>query len=131
LIGKSQIYNSGDSNRIKQRLYNLSINQYPELTEDLIITGCHSILVDNITDEERQNTIELLNKIYITDKKYRLMACLDKRADTYNEEGVHTIWHLALEHTDYYMNYGIYANGLLVETCSKRMMKEFSGMQLV
>ena len=131
MIGKSKMYNPANSLRSKNRLYLCSPNKYPELTEDLIITGCHSILVDNITNEERQNTIELLNKIYITDKKYRLMACLDKRADTYNEEGLHTIWHLALEHTDYYMNYGIYANGLLVETCSKRMMKEFSGMQLV
>ena len=41
--------------------------------------------------------------------------------------GNHKIWHLALENNDEYMNYGIYANGLLVESCSKRMMREFSG----
>jgi hypothetical protein len=29
------------------------------------------------------------------------------------------------------MNYGIYANGLLVETSSKRNLKELSGMILV
>jgi hypothetical protein len=38
---------------------------------------------------------------------------------------------LALENDDYYMNYGIYANGLLVETCSKRFMKELSSMTLL
>ena len=32
---------------------------------------------------------------------------------------------------DYFMNYGIYANGLLVETCSKRYLKELSKMDLL
>jgi hypothetical protein len=42
-----------------------------------------------------------------------------------------TIWHIALENDDYYMNYGIYANGLLVESCSKRYLKELSKMEIV
>jgi len=36
-----------------------------------------------------------------------------------------------LENEDYYMNYGVLANGLLVETTSKRFMKELSGMKLI
>jgi hypothetical protein len=32
---------------------------------------------------------------------------------------------------DYYMNYGIYANGLLVETCSQRYLKKLSGMEII
>jgi hypothetical protein len=67
----------------------------------------------------------------VTDKKYRLMAFLDEKAETYEKEGIHNIWHLALENNDYYMNYGIFANGLLVETTSKRMIKELSGLQLI
>ena len=58
------------------------------------------------------------------------MACLDSRAEPYTEEGIHTIWNLALENESYYGNYGIYANGLLVETCSIRMIKEMSGIEL-
>jgi hypothetical protein len=42
-----------------------------------------------------------------------------------------TIYHIALENDDYYMNYGVYANGLLVETCSKRYLKELSRMELI
>jgi len=131
MIGKSYIYNPSNSLRSKNRLYVCSPNKYPELSEDLILTGCHSILVDNISDEQREKTMELLNDIFITDQKYRLLTCLDERASTCNEVGLHEIWHLALENTDYYMNFGIYANGLLVETCSKRMMKEYSGMELI
>lgn len=29
------------------------------------------------------------------------------------------------------MNYGIYANGLLVESCSRRYLKEMSNMSLI
>lgn len=112
-------------------MYLCSLNKYPELTEDLIITGCHSILEDNITEKQKEETIELLGKIMITDDKYRLMACLDERAIPYLEEGLFNIWHIALDNNDYYMNYGIYANGLLVETCSKRYLKYFSGMTLI
>jgi hypothetical protein len=38
---------------------------------------------------------------------------------------------LALENNNYYMNYGVYANGLLVETCSKRYIKELSNMTII
>jgi hypothetical protein len=88
-------------------------------------------LVDSLTDEEEKDTVDMLGRIFITDNKYRLMACIDKRAKPYKKEGLFEIWHFALENTDYYMNYGVYANGLLVESCSKRMMKEYSGMELV
>ena len=40
------------------------------------------------------------------------------------------IYHIALEHKDNCMNYGIYANGLLVETCSNKNLK-LSNMELI
>jgi len=99
--------------------------------EDLVLTGCHSILVDNITESQREQTEYLLGCIYVTDKKYRLIACLDTRTEPYAKEGLSNIWHLALEHEDICANYGIYANGLLVETTSIRMIENFSGMELI
>lgn len=131
MIGTSKIYNPGNNLRSKNRLYKCSKDNYPELTDDLFITGCHSILVKDITEEERAQLIDMQGKIYITDNHYRLIAAVDTRAEPHAEEGVFNIWHLALENENYYFNYGIYANGLLVETTSLRMMKEFSGMDLV
>ena len=132
MIGKSKFYNSGNNLRGKNKLYKCTSEKYPELTEDLIITGCHSILVDKFkNDEEKKLTEEILGNIYITDSKYRLPACVDDKAIPYEEEGLFTIYHLALDHDNYYWNYGIYANGLLVESCSKRYMKELSGMDLI
>jgi hypothetical protein len=131
LIGKGTIQNPGTDERIQNRLYKCSNSEYSQLSSDLYITGCHSILVDSITDKQRADTIKLQGKIYVTDNKYRLMACVDENAKPWNSEGNYTIWHFALENNDYYMNYGVYANGLLVETSSKRYMKELSNMTLV
>jgi hypothetical protein len=129
MIGTTKLHNSKTSN--EHRLYRCTPTKYPELTEDLIITGHHSILVSHITDEQRERIKETMGKVYVTDNKYRLAACIDDRAEPYDKEGLYNIWHVALENLDYYMNYGIYANGLLVETCSRRYLKEISGMRLI
>ena len=131
MIGNSTIYNPSHKLRGKNRLYRCSKDKYPDLTEDLIITGCHSILVYTITDKEREDLEELMGKIYVTEQRYRLMACVDERAEPYDQEGLYTIWHFALEHEHIRANYGVYANGLLVESSSKRMMSEYSGMKLL
>lgn len=132
MIGTTKIYNPKNNIRSKNRLYKCSPQEFPELTEELIITGCHSILVDQFKDEiEREKTIEVNGKIYITDNFYRLPACVDERTEPYLDEGLFRIWHIALENDNYYFNYGIYANGLLVESCSKRYLKELSGMDII
>jgi hypothetical protein len=129
IIGKGTIHNPGTTERIQDRLYKCTPSKYPELKDDLFITGCHSILVDSITDLERENTTKYLGGIYVTDKKYRLMACVDERAEPWVSEGTYNIWHFALESEHEVGNYGVYANGgLLVETCSLRFMKTHSNM---
>ena len=88
-------------------------------------------MVDKITDLQKQKTIQVLGRIFVTEKKYRLVACIDKRAKPWNSEGRYTIWHVALENTDAAMNYGIYVNGgLLVESCSIKNIKR-TNMDLV
>ena len=129
LIGKGTIQNSGNDERTENRLYKCSPSEYPQLTEDLYITGCHSILEFPITDKQKEDTIKYLGKLFVTDNKYRLMACVDERAKPWNSEGEYTIWHFALENKDERMNYGVYANGgLLVETCSLYFLKNKSNM---
>jgi hypothetical protein len=129
LIGSRPVENPGHSERTQNRLYKLSKEKYPELKEDLYLTGCHSILVDSLTNEEREETIKQLEVICVTDKKYRLMANIDKRAEPWTSAGEYTVWHLALECSDDGLNFGVYANGgLLVETCSIRYLKNKSKM---
>ena len=133
MIGKRDINHPCSKERIKTQLYKCTEEKYPEIFEDLIITGCHCILVDDfVNDEQRYKAKEVhKGRTFVTDKKYRLPACADEKASVYEIPGDYTIYHLALENDDYFMNYGIYANGLLVESCSKRYLKEKSNMILI
>jgi len=126
IIGFREIYHPASKERLKDQLYQYS----EEVFEPLIMTGCHSILVDWLTQEQFDKIMEDFGHIYETDGKPRLCAYLDKRASVYEIPGTYTIYHLALENEDYYGNYGIYANGLLVESCSKRYLLEHSNMEL-
>lgn len=131
VIGKGTIVNKGDGARIEERLYKCSKDKYPELSEDLYITGFHSILVDNLTDAQKETIIKTMGKLYSTENKYRLIAYADERAEPWSSEGKFTIWHLALENTDRRMNYGIYANGgLLVESCSIHYLTHYANMSI-
>ena len=116
-IGSTFISNPDNTDRIINRLYKCSKENYNELREDLYITGGHSILVDELTDEQIEK-IERTGEIQKTDAKYRLMSYMDTRTEPYNQSGLFKIYHIALENEDHNGNYGIYANGLLVETCS-------------
>jgi hypothetical protein len=122
-IGFSEMEHPCLEERVKEQLYKCSPDNYPEVFEDLVLTGCHCILVDSIkSEEELEQIIEVNGRLCSTDDKYRLPVCVDERSTVYEVPGTHTIYHMALEHDDYFMNYGIYANGLLVESTSKRFM---------
>ena len=130
-VGKGSIQNPGDDARTENRLYRCSPSQYPTLKQDLYLTGCHSILEFPITEKQKEDTIARLGKLFVTDKKYRLMACVDERAEPWNSAGTYSIYHFALENEDDGMNDGVYANGLLVETCAIRTLLQRSNMKLL
>jgi hypothetical protein len=132
LIGRSTLHNSGSVDRSQNRLYVCRMDQYPELKKDLYLTGCHSILVNQLTSEQFVQTRNMLGDIFITGQKYRLMACIDQRAEPWASEGDYTVWHLALENHYPRANYGIFVNGgLLVESCSLQYLRNHSNMELV
>ena len=104
----------------------------------MIITGGHSILTEHsillencVTHKQIEEIKKLMGNTYITDDKLLLPICLDDRASVYDVEGDFTIYHFALENDDKDIKYGIYANGLLVETCSISFFKEKSNMFLI
>ena len=129
MIGKQHMYQLVLPERIKNQLYLCSPSAYPELTQDLIITGCHCLLVDQFKDDAQRKKSEAINgQLYMTHEKYHLPVCADDRATIYDVSGGYTVYHVAL---DCSMDNGIYANGLLVETCSQHYLKEFSNMTLI
>ena len=131
MMGTSRIYNPGNDYRVANRLYKCSREKYPELFEDLYITGCHSILVPSMSDDEWENTKAVNGHVYVTDNHFRLIACADEKAEPFKKEGFMNIYHIALDHHDICMNYGIYANGLLVESCSIDYLIQYSNMKIL
>lgn len=112
-------YNVDSLEKNKMYQYMVSPN-IPELFLNLTITGSHSVLVDEISNDERDKISDLMGNVFITDNKYRLPACLDMRA-----KPVHIphdpiwVYHFALENECEYSNYGVFANGMLVESISQ------------
>ena len=124
MIGRTTIHNPDNKERIKNRLYRLSKDVYPDLIDDVYITGSHAILVDDITPQQRADIIHHFERIYVTENKYRLMACVDERAEPWEKDGLFNIYHFALDDPNERRNFGVYANGLLVETTSTWSFKK-------
>jgi hypothetical protein len=117
IVGKNICYNPKNNMRLKSRLFKLKKEKYPSLKEDLILTGCHSILEHTVSQSKGEELMEVNKRIYTTDELIRLPAYLDDRSDPYVDEyGDINVYHVALGNDDG-RNYGIYANGLLVESC--------------
>ena len=131
MMGTTSLYNPGNDYRITNRLYKCPREKYPTLFEDLYITGCHSILVPQMTNDQWENTKAVNGNIYVTDNHFRLIACADEKAEPFNKEGYMNIYHIALEHHEICMNYGIYANGLLVESCSIDYLIKYSNLKIM
>jgi hypothetical protein len=121
-IGKSGIKNPGSSSRIMDRLYVCRKEVFPELIEDLYITGYHSILVPDLTQDELDKTMKINGCVFEADNKKCLMAAVSDKIEPWAQEGVFTIWHFSLEDEDKETKFGIYSNGLLTETCSMSYM---------
>ena len=101
--------------------------------EDLYLTGNHSLLVDSLTDEEKSKMDKLLwhLDIYKIYDKYKLLAGYSSLCEPVCDESVETIYHIVLEDPDIYFNYGIWANGVLTESCTEWAMRELSSFELI
>ena len=131
-IGYRTLFSPKSDPNPSNRLYTFSKSNCPEIFEPLHITGEHCTLHRNIPADKRKLISEHMGDVYITEEFYRMPACLDDRAEPYEgpDEPV-IIWHFALEHEYDTYNYGVYANGLLVESSSIRSLLEKSGMNLI
>ena len=122
LIGQSYIHNPDDTSRTTQRLFKCSKENFDMLFEDLFITGGHSILVDSLTEQQQQIIKRFNIETQLINDKYSLLTFINVDAKPYTVSGIFAVYHIALEHTNPKMNYGIFANGLLVESCSYSYM---------
>ena len=86
---------------------------------NIIVTGGHSILVDELKDHE----IEKQNNYYsdkIIEDKMLLLACVGDVFEKITDDQEYTLYHLVLENEDSKTRYGIYLqDNILSESCSE------------
>jgi len=106
-------YNPSYTKRNKRLLYKM-------IGYDVIVTGKHGILVDELTEQEIFNTKMSGTTIrYIDDKKV-LPACASDKFEKVIDDKDFELWHFVLENDDINKCYGIYINdGILSESCSE------------
>jgi len=133
---KTRLLNS--LTRTINKLYTMKKTKQNSLITDLYVTGSHSILKDNLTEEENNKMIRLLDKIKehnfnrFLDEKHKVIACFHKEFEQYNEQGYFNIYHIVLENNgDIEKNYGIYANGILVESTNEKTIKKDIDIELI
>jgi len=101
-------------------MYILEATETNGLTEDLILTGGHGLMVDKLSDEE-QEIQKKMGFEQMVNGKHLLLACVSNDFKKVKNTNIHTYYHFILENDgdDNNDRYGVYANGVLVETPAK------------
>jgi len=107
-------YNPSYTKRNKRLLYKMK-------NHDVIVTGKHGILVDEVTEEEIIRTKKCGTTIRQIDDKQVLPACASDKFEKITDDKDFELWHFVLENDDETKNYGIYiTGGILSESCSEK-----------
>jgi DNA-binding beta-propeller fold protein YncE len=125
---KKSFNNPVSKKRIPDQLYKYSKKVYTDLFEDLVLTGRHCCLVDEITNDQEEKILSFNKKIEYTNNKTRLPSFINEQTMVYDKKGKYNVYHFALNNIDETINDGIYANGLLVESCSIKICNLFSSL---
>jgi uncharacterized repeat protein (TIGR03803 family) len=111
LIGYGKFKNNKNS-------WSNSMYLYP--SHNLMVTGRHSILVDNLTKEEKEKSKEYFADIdYKIEDKYLLIAAASNKFIRMTDNNIYTYYHMVLD-SDKDERFGIWANGILTETTHKK-----------
>jgi hypothetical protein len=95
-----------------------------DMTDDLILTGWHSILVDDIGEYENEHNKHFYpNETKSIDGKYLLLCSVSREFTKLDNTNQYTVYHFSLDGDgDDDARYGVYANGVLCEIPSTKMM---------
>ena len=114
---KSFIYNTKNITRLKRCMYRMK-------DHDVIVTGKHGILVDEVTKEEIIRIKKCGTIMRQIDDKQVIPACASDKFEKITDIFEFELWHFVLENDDETKNYGIYINdGILSESCSEKAFK--------
>jgi hypothetical protein len=118
-----------DNNHVHSSMCLMPKNEH--MTKDLIVTGGHSILVDNMTEDEFLKNSEYFHdtspKI---DGKQLLLAGVSEKFTTLENNKEYTVYNFCLENDgNDEARYGVWANGVLVETPAMQYLKDILNIE--
>lgn len=118
VIGKKLLFNNPSV--FSECMYRMEKTDSNGLLEDLVVTGWHSVLVDDLGTSKEENTARL-GKEKMVDDKYMLLSSVSNDFKKVETNEPFTYYHFVLESDgDDTKQYGIYANNVLTETqCRK------------
>jgi hypothetical protein len=129
-IGVSKFANTKENSIYK--MYKLSKEKNEKLIDDLFLTGNHSILKSVLNEKEANymKNYSLIGGHFVNDK-IKLLVGHCKMFEPVSDNEIKTIYALVLENEDESKVYGIYANGILVESTSEYAFVKKSKFQRI
>ena len=119
VIGKNAMINN--PKKWISCMYKMSKTDENGLTEDLIVTGGHSILVDELGELKEESDRVFGGNSPMIDDKYLLLASVSKSFKKLENNNTYTYYHFVVENEgDDSKSYGVWANGVLTESTSKK-----------
>ena len=99
----------------------LNMHEFKGIYEEpLIITGGHSMLVNDLGDLKEENEKWFHGGTYKIEDKYLLLATVSKDFKEIKDGSEFEYYHLVLENEDEKGQYGIWANEVLMESASEK-----------
>jgi len=118
VIYKNVMINNPD--KFNQCMYLMERTDDNGLIDDLIVTGGHSILVDDLGIYKEENDL-IFGGIQMIDDKYLLLAAVSKDFVKLMTHSLYTYYHIILENNgNDDERFGVWANGILTETPPKQ-----------
>jgi hypothetical protein len=116
-ISKLYMVNKPDMPRTSMYKIKKSEDEDSLVFKDLTLIGEHSILVDKLSPKSEKDETSCYNEIYDIDGKYCHHCCLHPDFEQVRETRFFECYHILLnDDGDFDKGFGIWANGLLVET---------------
>lgn len=118
LIGKNPMINNPE--KFNECMYKMEKTEENGLIEDLIVTGGHSILVDDLGGLKEENN-KIFDSTQMIDDKYLLLSAVSNDFVKLEDTNLYTYYHFILENNgNDDERFGVWANGILTETPSKK-----------